>query len=456
VRTAPDAGLVGPCPLDAALARSGQTGVSPCVLCILNSLKLCAGCRSAWAIWGCNVAAFLAARVTEGLPFALVLGPRAAWLDSHRGALRWHICYNLTVLRMLSYALDLHWARLARAAARGPAAAVAAAAAPRTPRERQRCELPSEADYGLLPCLAHALYPPLYLAGPIISFQDFAWQLRGPPPPPAAAADGSASAAAAPTSAAAAAVLRYALRLAADLACLEAVTHFLYFNSLAVHRVGARYAAHGLAHGAPQVGLAAWWVLTFMWLKFATIWRTTRLAALAAGVEAPENMVRCFADNYEVEGFWRGWHASYNRWLVRYMYVPMGGGARRALTIWPIFLFVALWHDLDWRLLSWAWLACLAFLPEMAAKRAAAAPRFDAVRGGAGFRALAAAAAALNIAGLMGANMVGFVVGADGAAALVRQLAAAPAYVAAALAAFFCAAQLMFALRAREAGSKAA
>lgn len=50
-----------------------------------------------------------------------------------------------------------------------------------------------------------------------------------------------------------------------------------------------------------------------------------------------------------MQGFWRGWHASFNRWLVRYLYVPLGGSRRRALVIWPIFFFVALWHDLEVR-----------------------------------------------------------------------------------------------------------
>jgi len=65
------------------------------------------------------------------------------------------------------------------------------------------------------------------------------------------------------------------------------------------------------------------------------------------------------------QGFWRNWHASYNLWLVRYMYVPLGGSRRRALNAWVIFTFVALWHDVEWRLLIWAWLMSLLFAPEL-------------------------------------------------------------------------------------------
>ena len=38
-----------------------------------------------------------------------------------------------------------------------------------------------------------------------------------------------------------------------------------------------------------------------MWLKFTVIWRFFRLAALAAGIDAPENIRRCFANNYDIE-----------------------------------------------------------------------------------------------------------------------------------------------------------
>lgn len=77
-------------------------------------------------------------------------------------------------------------------------------------------------------------------------------------------------------------------------------------------------------------------------------------------------MAKCFG---VLQGFWRNWHASFNLWLVRYMYVPLGGGAWRGANVWPIFTFVALWHDLEWRLLAWAWLSSLLFAPELVRKR---------------------------------------------------------------------------------------
>jgi hypothetical protein len=49
-------------------------------------------------------------------------------------------------------------------------------------------------------------------------------------------------------------VLRYAARLLADWACLELLTHTLYFNSLAKFGVGGRYTQHGLRYGPFEIG----------------------------------------------------------------------------------------------------------------------------------------------------------------------------------------------------------
>jgi D-alanyl-lipoteichoic acid acyltransferase DltB (MBOAT superfamily) len=49
------------------------------------------------------------------------------------------------------------------------------------------------------------------------------------------------------------------------------------------------------------------------------IWRFFRLWAMADGIEVTENMHRCMSNNYSAQGFWRSWHRSYNRWLIRYV-----------------------------------------------------------------------------------------------------------------------------------------
>lgn len=117
--------------------------------------------------------------------------------------MRWEICFNLSVLRMLSFALDLHWRRRQAAAASAPKRGSPGSRHQQQEQQpaaksadgkggpaaaalwRQQMPLPADADYGLLPYLAYVLYAPLYLAGPVITFQDFAWQLRQQAPPSA-------------------------------------------------------------------------------------------------------------------------------------------------------------------------------------------------------------------------------------------------------------------------------
>ena len=146
--------------------------------------------------------------------------------------------------------------------------------------------------------------------------------------------------------------------------------------------------------------------LNFMWFKFAVIWRFFRLWSLASGVEVPENMSRCVNNNATILGFWKGWHASYNRWLVRYLYVPLGGNKYKLLNVWVVFLFVGVWHDrLRWRLLHWACIFAAFLAPELGVQALGRRlfPTVDA-RDTIRYRACRCVAGALNIHVLIAAG----------------------------------------------------
>ena len=113
-------------------------------------------------------------------------------------------------------------------------------------------------------------------------------------------------------------MLAYAARLLTCVALLELGAHRSHPFAL-----GASGAYDRLSPA--NVGLLAYVTLNLMWLKFAVIWRFARLWALLDGVDTVENMSRCMNNNFSLAGFWRGWHVSFNRWLVRYVYVPLGG-----------------------------------------------------------------------------------------------------------------------------------
>jgi D-alanyl-lipoteichoic acid acyltransferase DltB (MBOAT superfamily) len=86
---------------------------------------------------------------------------------------------------------------------------------------------------------------------------------------------------------------------------------------------------------------------------------------MSDGIETQENMLRCMSNNYSGLEFWRCWHVSYNKWLVRYIYIPMGGSQRRILNSIIIFTFVAIWHDIEMKLLYWGWGITLFIIPEL-------------------------------------------------------------------------------------------
>lgn len=142
----------------------------------------------------------------------------AAWLDRYRGVYRWHLGFNLVMLRMVSFNMDrywqLRWHAQGHAAAKrrdeGGATTSAAASVPiavatatrsqggtdgsttgaatqsvgayMSYRWRQHTHAPAS-DYNVAHYLAYLFYVPLYLAGPTITFNAWAsqvspWQTR--------------------------------------------------------------------------------------------------------------------------------------------------------------------------------------------------------------------------------------------------------------------------------------
>ena len=152
--------------------------------------------------------------------------------------------------------------------------------------------------------------------------------------------------------------------------------------------------------------------LGFMWLKFTILWRFFRLVALMDGVEVPENMARCFCNILLIQHFWRDWHASYNLWIVRYMYVPLGGSRRKVFTVLPIFVFVAFWHDVQMRLVLWGLIMAVAMIPEMMLQHCFSRPEYEWLQSRPYCRHLQAAGGSLSILLLVSANLVGFGIGA--------------------------------------------
>jgi len=116
-------------------------------------------------------------------------------------------------------------------------------------------------------------------------------------------------------------------------------------------------------------------------------------------------MNRCVNNNFTFQGFWRSWHASFNKWTVRYLYIPLGGRSTQTLSIWLIFLFIGLWHDLWIEWVAWALLNCLFFSMEILIMVFFSRPKMDWLTSKPYWRHIVALAGALNVFLLMLANL---------------------------------------------------
>jgi D-alanyl-lipoteichoic acid acyltransferase DltB (MBOAT superfamily) len=303
--------------------------------------------------------------------------------------------------------------------------------------ERDRVSIPAKAsDFSFRNYFAYAVYSPLYLAGPIVTFNDFISQVRYRP-----------------HSITTKRTTLYAIRFVVVLLTMEVMIHYCYM--VAIFQVRPDWSQYTPA----QLSMLGFFNLKHIWLKLLIPWRFFRLWALLDGVDPPENMVRCMSDNYSVTNFWRGWHRSFNKWSVRYLFIPLGGSklpgfwgkVRTTINHLTVFSFIAIWHDIKLRLLMWGWLVTLFVLPEFIASKVFPARKWkdspDA------YRYLCGLGAVGEILMLMVANLVGFALGLDGLRDLVHGIMSTWSglgFLLSACGALFVGVQLMFELRESE------
>lgn len=305
--------------------------------------------------------------------------------------------------------------------------------------ERDRVSTPAQAsDYDFKNYLAYVLYSPLYLAGPIVNFNDYIHQLRYPSP-----------------SLTRSRIILYGIRFLLTLLCMELVLHYIYVVAI------SKSSPDWSAYTPFQLSMLGYYNLHHIWLKLLIPWRFFRLWALIDGIDPPENMVRCVSDNYSPLAFWRAWHRSFNRWVVRYLYIPLGGSrgsstinnpllakARGLVNFLIVFTFVALWHDINLRLLMWSWLITLFVLPEIIGHLIFPASKWRSRPNT--YRVLCGIGAVGNILTMMAANLVGFALGLDGIKGLLQGILGSYSgimYLLVACSALFVGVQLMFEIR---------
>ncbi|PJF19189.1 hypothetical protein PSACC_01031 [Paramicrosporidium saccamoebae] len=338
---------------------------------------------------------------------------------------RWSVTFNITILRLISYNVDYYYSFQGYSALQHREGCKECSDNGNgDPCDRRRIqEAPSRDSFTFINCLIYVLYPPLYLAGPIITFNNFYSQIQRPMRPSTME------------------VLTYALRWVVSFLTIEVMLHYCYVVAIKNNQAWIDFRPLDFA-------ALSYLNLTVVWLKLLIIWRFFRLVALFDGIVPLENMARCMTNNYSSLAFWRGWHRSFNQWIVRYMYIPLGGSTTALYNIWPIFTFVAIWHDIHLNMLLWSWLICLFILPEivlswLAQKRGWEGPQY---------RHWIAAAAGANMLLMSVANLVGFVVGASGIQTILGSLMSASGvlFVVALAGTCYCAAHVLLEIRETE------
>ena len=201
-------------------------------------------------------------------------------------------------------------------------------------------------EFTFLNYFVYVFYVPLYFSGPIIGFNSFIFQLNSQTKSKLTREK-----------------FKYLLRTALIVLGFELYNRLCPITALLVSPANSHLWRE---YNSFDITCYGWFLLMFIWFKLNMIWKVARCWALFDGIETEENMAKCLGGlNYSIQEFWRNWHKSFNQWLIRYIYMPLGGNKMKSFSIWVIFIFVALWHELEFKLLMWAITVCILMMAEI-------------------------------------------------------------------------------------------
>ncbi|KAG5519536.1 hypothetical protein PMAC_001691 [Pneumocystis sp. 'macacae'] len=351
--------------------------------------------------WLFNIIILFLNDIYKGYSFTSIYY-KLSFLDRYNGLVpRWQIHFNFTILRLISYNLDFYWSQNVEFFQLSDSELT----------EKNRINMPcQDSDYCFRNFLAYAFYVPLYFSGPILSFNNFISQLRYPS-----------------KSISNSWISKYFLRLLLCFFLMEIMLHLFYVVAISKTKAWE-------GDSPFQISMIGFFNLQIIWLKLLIIWRFFRFWALCDKIDSPENMIRCINNNYSFLGFWRAWHRSFNRWIIRYIYLPLG----------------AFWHDISLKLFAWGWLITLFILPEIICGYIFQSKNWD---DWSFYRHLCAIGAVINIIMMMIVNLVGFCVGIQGTKEMISRIFISYKnffFVLSAFCTLFAAVQIMFEIRNHE------
>lgn len=116
----------------------------------------------------------------------------------------------------------------------------------------------------------------------------------------------------------------------------------------------------GYGNVAGLSGTDAWLVMLFytlqLYFDFSGYCDMGRGIAHMLGMELPVNFDSPYKASNIIE-FWKRWHITLNRFLRKYVYIPLGGNrkgtARMYLNLFMVFLVSGIWHGAGWNFVLW-------------------------------------------------------------------------------------------------------
>jgi D-alanyl-lipoteichoic acid acyltransferase DltB (MBOAT superfamily) len=124
------------------------------------------------------------------------------------------------------------------------------------------------------------------------------------------------------------------------------------------------------------------------------------------GIKTPENVKGFYVPFYTFRDLWRSWNVSVHLWVMRYIYQPLGGTRSQLWSVWIIFLFVGVWHDLQIKWIAWVIFNCGCFCGEIVFIYMFSSERFESIRAWKYYEWLASFVGAIDLIFMMSSNAV--------------------------------------------------
>ena len=132
-------------------------------------------------------------------------------------------------------------------------------------------------------------------------------------------------------------------------------------KKMLIANILAEYADQVFALPAQQIGTSTAW-LGILAYTFQIYFDFAGYSDMAIGIgrmigfKFPENFNNPYISRSVTE-FWKRWHITLGRWMMDYLYIPLGGnrrGVRRTyLNLWIVFFLSGLWHGAAWTFVAW-------------------------------------------------------------------------------------------------------